>query len=232
MQTVNVRFTGGALPMFGRALVSIVCTLLIVPAAWGSVPFVRWFIEHLEWSDGSQSSFDGEPGEVWYLFSLAGLIGFIPGIAQYQFGQGLAVSVGSSVVTGILTPLIAVPLWRWYTQHTRIGQTADLTFDGSVPGYIGYNLLVQVSFYTVIGWAWATVVLWRWVLSHMRSHEVSFEFAGSGLNILWRTFVMVLGCLFIIPIPWMVRWYIAWFVEQTVMQRTTASVPSSFDEQR
>ncbi len=51
-QTVRLRFTGGALPMFGRALVAMICALLIVPAAWGMVPMVRWFIEHIEWSDG------------------------------------------------------------------------------------------------------------------------------------------------------------------------------------
>ena len=72
----------------------------------------------------------------------------------------------------------------------------------------------------------------RWVMGHIRSNEVNFEFTGSGLNILWRTFVMALGCLFIIPIPWVMRWFTAWFVEQVVMQRTTTPVASSFDEQR
>ena len=43
-------------------------------AAWGVIPFARWFVEHLEWSDGTKAHFEGEPGEVWHLFSLVGLV--------------------------------------------------------------------------------------------------------------------------------------------------------------
>ncbi len=31
---------------------------------------------------------------------------------------------------------------------------------------------------------------------------------------LWRTLVFVIACAFIIPIPWMMRWYAQWFVSQ------------------
>ena len=32
---------------------------------------------------------------------------------------------------------------------------------------------------------------------------------------LWRTFLFALGCRsFIIPIPWVLRWYTGWYVSQ------------------
>jgi hypothetical protein len=39
-------------------------------------------------------------------------------------------------------------------------------------------------------------------------------FTGTGLELLWRTIVFGLGCLFIIPIPWLLRWYFAWTMAQ------------------
>jgi hypothetical protein len=49
-------------------------------------------------------------------------------------------------------------------------------------------------------------------------------FTGSGLEVLWRTIVFVIGCAFIIPIPWALRWYSQWFVSQfALVQRTQAA---------
>jgi uncharacterized membrane protein YjgN (DUF898 family) len=231
-ETVTLRFSGGALSMFGRVLLAALCTFLILPAAWGVVPFVRWFIEHLEWSDGTQTHFEGEPGEVWYLFALSGLIGYIPLIAPLTLDDTFPVRLGAAILTAILTPFVAVPIWRFYCRRTSIGQTADLTFDGSVPGYIGFTVLMQVAVYTIIGWAWVSTAMQRWLMSHIQSNDVRFEFVGSGLSLLWRALATGVACLFIIPIPWAMRWLMAWYVEQTVMHRVTAlptSFPSSFD---
>jgi hypothetical protein len=34
------------------------------------------------------------------------------------------------------------------------------------------------------------------------------------LEILWRTLVWVISCIFIIPIPWTLRWYLQWMISQ------------------
>jgi hypothetical protein len=39
-------------------------------------------------------------------------------------------------------------------------------------------------------------------------------FHATGLEMLWRTIVFVLACGFIIPIPWMLRWYTEWLFSQ------------------
>ena len=42
-------------------------------------------------------------------------------------------------------------------------------------------------------------------------------FNASGLGVLWRTLVMTIGCAFIIPIPWVIRWYTRWYVSQLAL---------------
>jgi hypothetical protein len=32
--------------------------------------------------------------------------------------------------------------------------------------------------------------------------------------VLWRTLVFSIGCAFIIPIPWLLRWYTKWYASQ------------------
>jgi hypothetical protein len=32
--------------------------------------------------------------------------------------------------------------------------------------------------------------------------------------VLWRTLVFALGCILLIPIPWVLRWYVNWYVSQ------------------
>jgi hypothetical protein len=45
-----------------------------------------------------------------------------------------------------------------------------------------------------------------------------FAFTGTGLEILWRTVVVVLLCILIIPIPWMMRWYTQWILSQVAVR--------------
>ena len=53
----------------------------------------------------------------------------------------------------------------------------------------------------------------RWVCRNV-SGTHHFEFAGTGLEFLWRTLVFALASSFIIPIPWMMRWFYTWVVSQ------------------
>jgi hypothetical protein len=32
--------------------------------------------------------------------------------------------------------------------------------------------------------------------------------------VLWRTVLFGLGCALLIPIPWVIRWYAAWYVSR------------------
>jgi len=37
--------------------------------------------------------------------------------------------------------------------------------------------------------------------------------------VLWRIWVLALVCMFIIPIPWIMAWYVRWFTSQFCLSR-------------
>ena len=43
---------------------------------------------------------------------------------------------------------------------------------------------------------------------------VRFTFTATGLSILGHALLLVVICVFIIPIPWAMRWYADWFARQ------------------
>ena len=81
-------------------------------------------------------------------------------------------------------------------------------------GYVGWQLLLVVSFITIVGWAWVVTAMTRWICRNIGGTRREVLFNGSGLQVLWRTIVLALLCSLIIPIPWMLRWYARWFVSQ------------------
>ena len=64
-----------------------------------------------------------------------------------------------------------------------------------------------LSFITIIGWAWVITAWMRWICRNIGGTRREIVFNGAGLEMLWRTLVFGIGCAFIIPIPWVLRWY-------------------------
>ncbi len=48
-------------------------------------------------------------------------------------------------------------------------------------------------------------------------------FNGTGLEFLWRSLVLFVGCVLIIPIPWVYRWFTRWLASQIAL------VPRAFN---
>jgi hypothetical protein len=67
---------------------------------------------------------------------------------------------------------------------------------------------------TIIGWAWVAVAQMRWICRNINGTHREIVFNATGLEMLWRTLVFAFACAFIIPIPWMLRWYVRWAVSQ------------------
>jgi len=42
----------------------------------------RWFFRNLVFSDGTQASFEGRGGQVWFYFVIAAVLGFLPQLSQ------------------------------------------------------------------------------------------------------------------------------------------------------
>jgi hypothetical protein len=53
----------------------------------------------------------------------------------------------------------------------------------------------------------------QWICQNVRG-TTRFEFTATGLSILGRTLGVVLASIFVIPIPWVLRWYTSWLISQ------------------
>jgi hypothetical protein len=197
--------------LFWRVLVSSVGSFLVIPAPWLNTMVYRFTSSHISLPDGRRLRFFGNAGDIWYVLMALPLLSVI-GIF---FTLGL--HVPAWIVTIIRTPLTVILLfliYRWFTANLGSEDgSVKLAFTGGFWGFVGWWLLVFLSFYTIIGWAWALRYTMRWVCRNVHG-TLSFEFIGTGWGILWRTFAFSLGSIFLIPIPWLLRWYSAWFVSQ------------------
>jgi hypothetical protein len=202
----------GAFPAWGLFWRSVVMTLgivLILPAPWAGVWFYKWFASKVILPGGRPLRLDAQVGEIWWLFAGVGLFQWI----------GPALDLGLDVRWGgALSSLLGIVLgWAlvgWFCAHLRTEDGATkFAFTGGLLPYIGWSLLVAVSFITIIGWAWALKYFLRWICARIEGAP-RFAFNGGGLAILWRAVVLSLVSSLVIPIPWMMKWYGNWMVSQ------------------
>jgi hypothetical protein len=215
-------FQGTGLQALGYGLLAIILSVLIIPAAWGAVAFYRWFVRNLSFSDGTEASFTGRGGEIWRTFALAMIISYIP-----HFFSRMEDPEATSLVP-IFLPLALLPIsaaiWlrivRWFVAKISLSCGTSLSFVGAYGPYLGWTLLLALSFFTIIGWAWAAVAMTRWLCRNVEGGQHRVVFEGGGWALLWRGTVAALASIIVIPIPWMATWIVRWFARNMVIQRT------------
>ncbi|WKA28813.1 DUF4339 domain-containing protein [Bradyrhizobium roseum] len=205
-------YSGGALsadlplwPLLGRTLLMVIGMLLVIPAPWTSTAFYRWIVSRLYVPGRPNMGFTGQPLDIWYVFIAIGVLTYL-GSADLYYLQYLSI------------PVQAVLSWmiiRWIASNlSSNGQQLPIAFNGSALGYIGWQVLLYVSFITIIGWAWVITAWMRWICRNIEGTHREVIFLGSGLEVLWRSIVFGIACIFIIPIPWVLRWYANWYLSQ------------------
>jgi hypothetical protein len=198
--------------LFGRVLLVAIGTLLVIPAPWVMTSFYRWLISHIRAPQIPAVGFAGQPGDIWWAFILLGLCSYagLPGAHEAK--------PHAHVLPLLLIPVQAALSWvviKWVVSKiTSNGQSLGLQFTGSVIGYIGWTLLLYVSFITIIGWAWVMTAWMRWNAANIQGTPGPVIFTAKGFGVLWRTLAFGLGCIFIIPIPWLIHWYTRWYISQ------------------
>ena len=90
-------------------------------------------------------------------------------------------------------------------------------FQGQCLGLYWLDSASHPSFVTVIGWAWVVTAFLRWNCRNVIGTRREVTFNGSGLGVLWRTLVWIIGTVLIIPIPWVLRWYATWYTSQVIL---------------
>lgn len=191
--------------LFGRAVLFLVGTLLIIPAPWVATILYRYLVENARAPQRPNLSFTGQPFDIWYVFVLTGVIAY-SGLADIWW------------LPIVLIPVNAILQWmvvRWVVANIASdGQKLPMQFEGSLWTYLGWFLLLYVSMLTIIGWAWVVTAWVRWICRNISGTRREVVFNGSGLDVLWRTFVTVLASILIIPIPWMISWLARWYISQ------------------
>jgi len=198
--------------MLGRSLLLAVGYFFVIPAPWTGTGFYRWMASRAAVPGRPNFAFTGQPGDIWYVFVATGLM--------------LYVEAYDNRLQLILIPVSAFLSWillRWLVGNlSSNGQRLPIAFNGSPVTFIGWQLLMYVSFITIIGWAWVMTAWMRWICRNVSGTRREVTFDATGLGMLWRTPLFVLGCGFLIPIPWVMRWYTRWFVSQFIMVQRTA----------
>jgi hypothetical protein len=190
--------------LLGRTLLYGIGILLIVPAPWVATGFYRWFVSRVDVPGRPKLEFNGKVGDLWWVFVLIGVL-------SYAGAYDNRLELIMMVIEAVLGWLVL----RWVVSHlSSNGQALPLSFEGSVWAFIGWQLLFAISFITIIGWAWVATAWTRWICRNVSGTRRELVFNGSGLEVLWRTVVFSIGCMLIIPIPWVLRWYVQWYTSQ------------------
>jgi hypothetical protein len=212
-------YTGGALSIepplwsfLGWMLLYVVGTLLVIPAPWVATNFYRWIVSRIDVPGRPNPAFTGQVGDIWFVFIALALLSYGGAIDNYvQLAGALAQTFLSWVVV------------RWVVSHlSSNGQPLPLAFDGSIWAFVGWQVLLYISLFTIIGWAWVSTAFMRWICRNISGTRREVIFKASGLELLWRTIVFAIACIFVIPIPWALRWYTKWYVSQfALIERST-----------
>ncbi len=217
----RIEFSGTGFQALGWGLLAAILSLLIIPAAWGAVALYRWFVRNLSFSDGTQASFEGRGGEVWGYFVIAMLLGLVPQLSKAVEDPkaSLLVFIGLTILLFPITAAVSLKIIRWFFSSIRLSCGTSLSFEGNYGSLLGWMLLLNLSIFTIIGWAWAYVAMLRWACRNIDGGDNQLVFTGSGWGYLWRFFLAGLASIFIIPIPWMAVWIVRWFSRNMLIRQ-------------
>jgi hypothetical protein len=199
----------GILEFTWRSLVWLIGMVLVIPAPWAMVWYLRWIVPCVHVPGRPNLSFAGQAMTLvpWY------------------FGA-IVLAIGGSL-TGIqwlnnLMFLVEIALYwlflKWFVANLASNeQPLGLSFSGSFWAYLGWTVLTAISFITIVGWAWVYVAWARWFCRNIQGTRREVTFNGTGLEVLWRGIVAAIASAFIIPIPWVYRWMSQWLASQTIL---------------
>jgi hypothetical protein len=203
----------GVWALLWRSLVVVLSFLIVIPVPWAVTMFCRWFVSCLRVPQHGQLAFTGRPMELWWYWAVVALSIVAP-LADYDY-LGL-----------LLVPIQVLAYWfllKWFVPRiSSEGRQLPLTFEGSPWAWFGWQLLLGLSILTVIGWAWVTAAWMRWTCRNIAGTRRNVVFNGTGPEILWRTLVLLIATIFLIPIPWAMAWYYRWYVSQIALVQRAA----------
>jgi hypothetical protein len=197
----------GIVEFIWRSIAFLVGAILIIPLPWVFVWYTKWIVSCIQVPGRPNLSFTG------------GAMALVP----WYFGAiVLAIALAFAGIEWLNNLMFVVQIilyWlliKWMVANIASNdQPLGLSFSGTIWAYIGWNLLLGISFLTIIGWAWVYVAQIRWFCRNIQGTRRAVVFKGSGLEMLWRSIVAFIGFSLVIPIPWAYRWMMRWMASQT-----------------
>jgi GYF domain 2 len=194
----------GVWGLFWRAVVLELSLISVIPLPWVAPIFMRWFVERISVPGERSISFAGKPADIWWVFILYALCG----LGAYVHGSLPLLLIPVQIFLALL-------ITRWFFANiVWEGQHAQLRFTGGYWAMLGWALFAIVSLISIIGWAWVVTAWARWFSRHVEGSSRQLIFTASGWGYLWRTVVVAVTAIFLIPIPWTLRWLMGWIVSQ------------------
>lgn len=221
----GVTFTGGALASFGYLAIFLFLFVLIIPGAWGAVPFAVWWAASLSFDDGTRAEFTGRAGQIWVMFAVLSFLSLLPYIASIGVPKGNTRLWTRLLFKLVLIPCeiaIIIPIYRWFIESIRLSPGVKLRFTGNYLPLLGWEALNWLSAITIIGPFWVVVARMRWICRHIESDAYTVQFTGTGWGLLWRSFIWIIGMVCIIPLPWVTKSATAWWTNNLVLTRAAA----------
>jgi hypothetical protein len=190
-----------------QALLFLFGAILVIPLPWVLIRNLRWVVSTTRVPGRPDLNFTGQAVTIlpWYFGAIVLLIvlAFVP------FGNRI------SVLLEIGLGWLSI---QWFVANLASNdEPLGLSFSGSFWAYLGWSLLSGLSVITIIGWAWVHTAQIRWICRHIQGTHREIVYKATGLEYLWRGIVVFLGCALIIPIPWLMRWFMQWQASQTVL---------------
>jgi hypothetical protein len=216
----------GVWALFWRWIVFYLSVIFIIPLPWIAPIFIRWFVERISVPGTRGVSFAGKPGDIWWVFVLYALCSILP---YFVVGSITPENAESAAHAMRLFPyvflfLLLVSLFlglliiRWvFANIVWEKQDTYLRFTGGYGPLLGWSVLYAISSLAIIAPAWVATACARWMCRHVEGSSRELIFTGSGWGLLWRAFLAVIASIFIIPIPWMMRWLTCWLVSQLAL---------------
>jgi hypothetical protein len=238
---LKMAFVGTALGLFGYMLIFYFSLLLfIIPGAWGLVALYSWLARNTQVQDGSTLSFVGTPGQFLKLLlaavSVPIAVTMVIVAAMMNVIDPQTKQIPPNFIPFFMLMYLIIFVWsfywgfkvlKWGIGSIRFAWGGQLEFTGGIFGYIGWILLMYISAILIIAPFWVMNALFKWMAEKTTSTTADkLIWMGSGWELLWRSIVAYLGCIFIVTIPWVMRWYIAWMVSMVEIERPGGSVPA------
>src|SRR6266404_1676968 len=192
-----------------RTLVLLIGLVLVIPVPWAIVMYCRWIVSCTYVPERPNLTFTGRPLTILWWYFGAIFLSICLSLMGIQYLNALMIFVQFGLYWLAIKWLVA--------NIASNGQPLGLSFSGSYWGYLGWNILAALSIITIIGWAWVYTAQTRWFCRHVEGTRREVIFKASGLQYLWRAIVTGLGCIFIVTVPWVMRWFIRWQVSQVAL---------------